>query len=76
MSRRRASICQHYEDSMVEAWPDQNEFAGSMPSSPVVPYDEASSGMFLQPETRPIKQEQLVNEVKGSLHPTPLPQSR
>lgn len=36
----------------------------SRPSSPVNTYNE-DGGILLQPETRPITQEQLVNEVKG-----------
>lgn len=44
---------------------------GSVPSSPVDTYnEEQDKEIFLQPETRPITQEQLVNEVKGSLHRT------
>ncbi|KAF7514335.1 hypothetical protein GJ744_000105 [Endocarpon pusillum] len=42
----------------------QRARAGSPPSSPVETYNE-DKGIFLQPETRPITQEQLVNEVKG-----------
>jgi hypothetical protein len=38
---------------------------GSPPSSPVNTYNEHDGGILLQPETRPITQEQLVNEVKG-----------
>jgi hypothetical protein len=38
---------------------------GSAPSSPVNTYNEQDGGILLQPETRPITQEQLVNEVKG-----------
>jgi Est1 DNA/RNA binding domain len=44
--------------------------AGSPPLSPVDTYHE-QEGIVLQPETRPITQEQLVNEVKGLL-PIPL----
>jgi hypothetical protein len=40
--------------------------AGSPPASPVDTYRE-QEGIVLQPETRPITQEQLVNEVKGLL---------
>lgn len=41
-----------------QSWP-------SPPSSPVNTYNEQEGGILLQPETRPITQEQLVNEVKG-----------
>lgn len=37
----------------------------SLASSPGDTYNEQERGQFLQPETRPITQEQLVNEVKG-----------
>lgn len=44
----------------------QEAKAGSLPSSPVDTYnEEENKPIFLQPETRPITQEQLVNEVKG-----------
>lgn len=45
----------------------QEAKAGSLPSSPVDTYnEEENKPIFLQPETRPITQEQLVNEVKGT----------
>jgi hypothetical protein len=47
----------------------QRERADSVPSSPVDPYDDRKEKPFLQPETRPITQDQLVNEVKGSFCP-------
>jgi hypothetical protein len=37
----------------------------SPPSSPVNTYSEGEGGILLQPETRPITQAQLINEVKG-----------
>ncbi len=44
----------------------QRTRAGSPPSSPGDTYNEEQERpIFLQPETRPITQEQLVNEVKG-----------
>lgn len=46
--------------------PNDGPLASSPPPSPANTYDEQdSSGMLLQPETRPITHEQLVNEVKG-----------
>ncbi len=50
--------------------------AGSLPPSPGDTYDEEQDRpIFLQPETRPITQEQLVNEVKGksTAHTSPSP---
>lgn len=38
---------------------------GSPPPSPVNTFDEKEGGLLLQPETRPITQEQLVNEIRG-----------
>ena len=49
---------------------NRNSYSGSVPlspvSSPVVePFGSTDIRMLLQPETRPITQDQLVNEVKG-----------
>ena len=60
---------QHFQKEQKHPSP-QRARAGSIPSSPVDTYNEQDKGIFLQPETRPITQEQLVNEVKGSLYTT------
>ena len=44
---------------------DNRQVGNSPPSSPGNTYNEQDEGILLQPETRPITQEQLVNEVKG-----------
>jgi hypothetical protein len=46
--------------------PEMERFTStSPPASPVFTSGDRESSMLLQPETRPITQEQLVNEVKG-----------
>jgi hypothetical protein len=47
------------------AYPEPQKSASRSPSSPVFTSSDRDSRMLLQPETRPITQEQLVNEVKG-----------
>jgi hypothetical protein len=47
---------------------DSNRYHEPQPPGSFLPYDnfnELDPSLLLQPETRPISQEQLVNEVKG-----------
>jgi hypothetical protein len=44
---------------------NDRQTGGSPPLSPVNTDNDQDGGILLQPETRPITQEQLVNEVKG-----------
>jgi hypothetical protein len=47
------------------SYPETQKVASRSPPSPAFTSGDRDSSMLLQPETRPITQEQLVNEVKG-----------